>query len=229
MQRWKRLFYYLLLNVVVSACTTFAVLLVWERSNNSLPGDLSPGMAIELLRPPTATAPASPEDAPEPKATPTESFKVYQVTPGDTFESIAEDHNMSVDELIAVNGFTESQPLGDGEVLLIPVHPKGSVIIDSVIGVGDINSEKVLLKHRGEGELSLVGWQIEDGKGHEFTFPQSPQLTLFKNGAVYIHTKTGTNTVVDLFWGLNSSVWQSGISVVLKDPQGLVRARYTIP
>jgi LysM repeat protein len=228
MQRWKRLFYYLLLNVIVSACTTFAVLMLWERSNDALPGNLSPSMALELLLPSTATPPP-PEETPEPQATPTESFTVYQVTAGETFESIAEDHSMSVDELIAVNGFTESQTLGDGEVLLIPLHPKGSVIIDSVIGAGDINSEKVLLKHRGEGELSLVGWQIGDSRGHEFTFPQSPQLTLFKNGAVYIHTKNGTNTVVDLFWGLNSPVWQSGDSVVLKDPQGLVRARYTIP
>jgi LysM repeat protein len=228
MQQWKRLFFYLALNVLISACTVVAVLFIWDQIYGPLPRGLLP-RAFNSLRRPTATAVLSAQDTPILQSTPTEAYLVYQVEPGDTFESIAANHNMSVEELIAANGFTHSQPLGAGEILRIPVHPRGSVIIDSVIGAGDLDSERVLLKHRGEGELSLVGWRLEDSKGDVFIFPQFPQLTLFSGGAVNVHTKTGENTVVDLYWGLDHPVWESGATVSLKDVQGNVRSTYTVP
>jgi hypothetical protein len=92
-----------------------------------------------------------------------------------------------------------------------------------------LDSERVLLKQQGEGELSLVGWRLEDSAGNIFVFPQFPQLLLYKGGAVNIYTKSGSNTVVDLYWGLNASVWASGKTVTLRDPQGNVRATYKIP
>jgi LysM repeat protein len=149
------------------------------------------------------------------------------VQPGDTFDSIADQHNISVDELIAVNGFSEEVSLGAGEVLQIPAHPKGSVIIDGVIGVGDLQSERVLLKHRGEGELSLNGWRLQDEDGNEYIFP--PALVLYKGGAVNVYTKAGVNTVVDLFWGLSQPVWKSGEKATLRDAQGNARAQFTVP
>jgi len=70
------------------------------------------------------------EDTPVLEPTPTEAYLVYQVQSGDTFESIAANHNMSVEELVARKmASRQSQPLGAGEVLRIPVHPKGSVVI----------------------------------------------------------------------------------------------------
>ena len=228
MKQWRRLFIYLFINMLISACTVFAVLFTWDQFYGPLPRGLLP-KAFNSFRQPTATAPLTPQDTPILQPTPTEAYLVYQVKPGDTFESIAANHNMSVDELIAANGFTRSQPLGAGEILRIPVHPKGSVVIDSVIGSGDLDSERILLKHRGEGELSLVGWRLEDSKGNVFAFPQFPQLTLFSGGAVNVYTKTGTNTVVDLYWGLDHPVWESGGTVTLKDIQGNIRSTYIIP
>ena len=228
MKQWKRLFFYLALNILVSACTVVAVLFIWDQIYGPLPRGLLP-RTFNALRRPTATVVPEMEDTPVLEPTPTEAYLVYQVQSGDTFESIAANHNMSVEELLAANGFTQSQPLGVGEVLRIPVHPKGSVVIDSVIGAGDLDSERVLLKHRGEGELSLVGWRLEDSKGNVFVFPQFPQITLFSGGAVNIHTKEGSNTVVDFYWGLDRPVWVSGATVLLKDVQGNVRSTYTVP
>jgi LysM repeat protein len=228
MKNWKRLLFYLSLNIFVSACTILAVLYTWDRMKGPLPKDLLP-QRISFTNPATATLPVETEEPPTPGPTPTEEFFVYQVQAGDTFESIAESYNMSADELIAINGFTKSQPLGAGEVLRIPKHPKGSVVISNVIGVGDLETEHVLLEHRGEGDLSLVGWSLKDSEGNEFVFPQSPQLTLYSGGAVNIYTKAGTNTVVDLYWGLDRSVWSSGATVVLQDNQGNVWATYVIP
>jgi LysM repeat protein len=228
MQQWRRLFFYLALNILVSACTILTVLFIWDQVYGPLPRGLLP-RALNSLRWPTATVVAESQDTPSLKPTSTEAYLVYQVEPGDTFESIAANHNMSVDELIAANGFTRSQPLGAGEILRIPVHPKGSVVIDSVIGAGDLDSERVLLKHRGEGELSLVGWRLEDSKGNVFVFPQFPQLTLFSGGAVNVYTKAGVNTVVDMYWGLDHPVWEASDAIFLKDVQGNVRSTYTVP
>ena len=160
------------------------------------------------------------------QVTPTEEFIAYQVKSGDTFESIAAQHQMSVDELVVVNGFTHSQRLGAGEVLRIPLHPKGSVLIDSVVGAGDLDSERVLLKHQGGGELALTGWRLQNDQGNVFVFPQ---LTLYGGGAVSVFSKAGNNTVVELYWGLNHAVWPSGSTVTLIDSQGNSRSTYVVP
>jgi LysM repeat protein len=229
MKQLKRLFFYLFLNVVVSVCATLGVLIIWDQMGGPLPKGLLPRALNRLASTPTVAAPAVSASSVVPQATPTETWVVYQVQSGDTFESIAQEYNISVDELLAVNGFTKSQALGVGEVLRIPEHPKGSVVIDSVIGAGDLASERILLKHRGEGELSLVGWRIEDGQGDIFIFPQFPQLVLFKGGAINIYTKAGGNTVVDLYWGLLKPIWHSGSTVILRDADGNVRATYAVP
>lgn len=229
MKQWKRLLFYIILNILVSACTILVVLMVWDQFYGSLPRGLLPKA---LLNPDSKTGTPVTNlllDTPIPGPTPTEEFIVYQVQSGDTFDSIAEQFNMSVEELRSVNGFSKVQPLGEGEILLVPMHPKGMVIIASVIGAGDLASERVLLKHRGEGELSLMGWSLDDGKGNIFVFPQFPQLTLFGGGAVNIYTKAGTNTVVDLYWGLDHAIWLPGTTVTLSDEQGNPHASYVIP
>lgn len=225
MQRWKRLFYYLLLNIFVSACTTLTILTLWERSNNSLALDLSPARALELLLPASATIPA-PIETPLPLPTPTEAFLTYKVKPGDSLESIAENHNLSVEELTSVNGLDESQSLEDGEVLRIPLHPKGSIVIDSIIGAGDLEAERVLLRHQGDGELALAGWKLEDEDGNIYTFPH---FMFYRDGAVYVHTGVGSNSVIDLYWGLSDPVWQSGETATLLDAQNDVHAVYIAP
>lgn len=236
MKSWKRLLFYLALNILVSACTTVTILFLWDQVYGPLPRGLLPRAWSSLgspaqagaVRTPSAGTPA-PAGGPEIQATATEAFIVYQVKSGDTFESIAASYNVNAEELIAVNGFTQSQPLGEGEVLRIPLRDSGSVVIDSVIGAGDLEAERVLIKHAGGSELSLVGWRLEDGQGNVFVFPESPQLILFSGGAVNIYTKAGVNTVVDLYWGLDNPVWKSGSTVILRDAAGNVQARYLVP
>jgi len=232
MRSWKRLFFYLTINILVSACTTLGVLLIWDQVRGPLPRGLLPRAASFFQRatptPVESAAPGVGETA-APQAAATEEYMIYQVQGGETFESLAEEYNVSVEELLRANGFNKSQPLGAGEVLRIPAHPQGSVIIDSVIGAGDLNSERVLLKHRGEGELTLVGWRLEDSNGNAFVFPPNPQLILYRGGAVNVYTKAGNSTVVDMYWGLDHAVWYSGAQVILKDAQGNVRAVYKVP
>jgi LysM repeat protein len=109
-----------------------------------------------------------------------------------------------------------------------PPVPAGEakVLIDRVVGAGDLDAERVLLKRAGSGELSLAGWTLEEEGGQVFTFPQ---LILFEDGAVNLYTRAGQATVVDLYWGLEAPVWESGEMVVVKDNRGEVQATYEVP
>lgn len=100
------------------------------------------------------------------------------------------------------------------------------VEIVSIVGAGTVNAEWVIVRNAGTESLSLAGWQLQDENRNVFTFPN---LTLNSTGAVQIHTISGTNTVIDLYWGLANPVWESGEEAQLLDPSGNVRAVYTVP
>jgi hypothetical protein len=98
--------------------------------------------------------------------------------------------------------------------------------ISSVVGAGVLESEIVVVKFEGDGELNLSSWQLKDDNGNTYTFPQ---LTLYQNGAVQVHTIAGTDTVIDLYWGIGDFVWSSGENASLYDSQGNLRAVYKVP
>jgi len=101
-----------------------------------------------------------------------------------------------------------------------------AIKISSVVGAGALESEIVVVKFEGEGQLDLASWQLKDENGNIFTFPK---LTLYPNGAVQIHTLAGTDSVIDLYWGLGEAVWNSGENARLFDSQGNLRAVYRVP
>lgn len=106
------------------------------------------------------------------------------------------------------------------------IIPQGTVQIVSVIGAGQVNVESVVIKYTGEGELDLTGWRLEDSQGNAYTFPP---FKLFKNGAVQVHTTSGTDTAIDLYWGQNSAAWKSGDAVLLTDANGNAQDSYPVP
>ena len=230
MKSSKGLIYFILLNLLISVCATLSVLVVWDRINGPVTGGVLP-VVLALLRPQASTpTPEARSGTPTPEPTPTRIVVVYQVKEGDTFGSIGERYGVKPEELMAFNGFTSPTVLGVGEVLQIPVATSTPapipVVIDSVIGVGDLASEQVTIKHPGEGEVSLAGWTLENENGNKFTFPA---LTLYKDGAVNLLSREGNNTVVELYWGLGQPVYQSGETLTLKDGQGKTVNQYAIP
>ncbi len=272
MKQWKRLVYYLILNVLVSASATFAVLYFWNRTHPGWAGGSAPlaqvstqetvqeaggpTPAAQGTASPTAGTPAASPTAPQ-ETEPPKSVEEYQVRANDTLGQIASQYGVSLDDLMEVNALTDPNSLSVGMVLYIPITPvatdtpdvptptrtpratpepgeasateppqEARVVINSVIGAGDLRTEHVFLTRLGEEPISLEGWTLEDEDGNRFTFPQ---LELLKDGAVNVWTASGTQTVVDLYWGLGQAVWESGEEVTLKDAQGKVRAAYTIP
>ena len=100
------------------------------------------------------------------------------------------------------------------------------VEIVSVIGAGTLNAEWVVVSYKGEDQINLARWELRDDDGNVFVFPQ---LVLHTNGAVQVHTDSGTNTVIDLYWSASDPVWESGEEAQLFDPSGNLRAIYKVP
>lgn len=223
MKQWNRLFFFLLLNIFVSACTTLTVLVLWDRTQSSILGDTLSALTFNRQNPAIAVTPTT-LNTPVPAATPTPAVIVHEVQSGDTFESIAGTYNVSVDELLNENGYSKSQPLSAGDLVRVPVR---FVEIDSVIGIGDLELERVVIRNLASSELSLAGWRLEDESSNVYTFPQ---VTIYvKGGTVSVFSEVGADTVLDLFWGNDVPVWQSGEKVTLLDSAGSVRAVYRVP
>lgn len=178
MRSWRRIVYFLLLNVLVSAVTTWAVVTIFLRDGSPLAEQSAPTLVRQT---------ASPDG------------QLVVTLPADS----------------------GSEPL-DEDIEVVPEVLE----IERVIGIGELDTERVIIQHIGEKEISLLNWQIQDQNAHIFTFPA---LTIFKGGNVNIFTRKGTSTVVDLYWGLDEAIWQAGEKAFLLDPQGEVKAVYTIP
>lgn len=223
-----RLFFFILLNILISICTILAVLLLWDQLRGPLPG----GVLTNLLqdwRNPNPSAPAPPAEPGTSETTVVKNCIPYQAVAGDTFASLAERHGISAVQLRSENGFSPQQELQAGDLLCIPVNPQGEVIIRSVVGAGDLETEYVTLENQGKSPVPLSGWRIMGGNNRTFVFPQSSQFILYPNGAVNIFTRSGANNVLQLFWGLSQPVWASGDTITLLDARGNIQATYVIP
>lgn len=229
MRSWKRLIFFLILNILVSAATTAGVIYLWERNQQ-------PALPAALPAVPAVTTEAAPA-----------ASQVHEVAFGDTLASIAAAYGVSVEALMEANGLSEQTAIGVGQQLLIPpgapAAPEnagqggalettpapvysGGLEIVSVVGAGDLQTERVNLRYRGEGQVALDGWQLLGEEGQRFEFPR---LSLFKDGSVTVYSGSGSNTVVNLYWGREEAAWQPGSTLQLLDPQGDVQVEYTVP
>ena len=167
MKKRRRLFSFLLLNVVVSAVTMWLVLSIWFQSS--------------------------------------------------TPDSVGG---------ISLDGGS-SNPSGDNtQTPSSPAQASGQLEITRIVGAGDLESERIEIHHVGESEISLQGWRLRDEDGNEYLFPN---LTMVGQGSVTLFSKVGTNTVVELYWALEETVWETGEVATLLDPDGNPQAAYTVP
>jgi hypothetical protein len=121
-----------------------------------------------------------------------------------------------------------AQLMNDETVPRPTLDPKEEIPVEivSVVGAGTLAAEQVVVKYQGEDQLNLANWKLQDEDRQVFVFPQ---LVLYPNGAVQVHTSTGANTVIDLYWNAASPVWESGEQAQLIDPEGNLRAQYKVP
>jgi hypothetical protein len=98
--------------------------------------------------------------------------------------------------------------------------------IVSVIGSGVVVTEVMVIRNNGEDAVTLTDWKLMNGSKTIFTFPQ---VKMFKDGMLQVHSIAGANTAVDLFLGRTEPAWSSGDVASIVDTQGNLAATYVIP
>ena len=242
---WKQYIIYLGLNVVVSAVTVLVVMSIWDRPEKTPP--LSSTPTIDVVAQVASAIPTATSTVP-PSPTP----MTYTVQYADTLGAIADELDVPVEALMAANGITNPNAIDLGQVLIIPsvdspaysqltpapnlITPQATatpipeaeaaqVVIYGVEGAEELEGEYVRLLNSG-GEVSMVGWTLDDGEGREYHFPA---FTFYTTGAVHVHTQAGDDTSIDLYWGLDEPVWLPGKLITLRDASGAVQSTFKIP
>ncbi|PID85685.1 MAG: hypothetical protein CSB13_06795 [Chloroflexi bacterium] len=182
---------------------------------------------------------------------------IHVVSSGETLGSISQRYGVTVDEIMAANGLSNANFLNIAQELIIPVgglpeptavpsptpapntiptpiptaappeQGEAVVVINGVVGVGELTEEAIQITNSGTRQIGLVDWTISDESGFVYTFGQ---VTLFGEGAgILVHTEAGTDGSTDLYWGLELPILLPGKTLTLTDADGNVVSTYTVP
>ena len=239
---WRRYLPYIALNIAVSIGAVLLVLFFWSR--RPTPPTLMPTATMDIAGEidtlmPTATATLPPSPTPN----------LYIVQPGDTLFAIAIEYEIPVDALMAANGLSNPDELDIDQALIIPseewvaayrekrvgsqsdatatptdvVEPP-EVKITGVVGVGELEEEAIRFVNSG-GVAKMAGWRLDDGEGHIYIFPE---FTLH-SGAFNLNIGSGKNSPIDLYWGLEEPILDSGKTLTLLNASGEIQSTFQIP
>lgn len=250
----RQLAFLVLLNALVSLA--IAVVVVWAfEARRPDPEELAaintprpqPVLAVPAAGAPAAAAPtpaaeaASPELPPTATPAPDPVEEVYVVQPGDTLLAIATRYGITVDSILVANNLTNPDFVFAGQRLVIPVlgnvtpatptpaaaQGSAGIQLTGVLNPGDLANEQILLVNESDSAVTLQGWRLERVDGPVYTFRSDTPL--FPGGSLRIHSMGGTDTTIDLYWGLAEPVWTSGATAQLRNAQGDVVASYRVP
>jgi hypothetical protein len=127
---------------------------------------------------------------------------------------------------------TPTEPVPTQAIELTPIstvtpQPSGevNVIIQDVLFPGDVTREAVFIVNEG-AKLDMEGWTLSDEHDNVYTFPQ---LELFPDGGVTVHTGVGEDEANDLYWGLSVAVWgEPTDTATLRNPLDDVMSEFPI-
>jgi LysM repeat protein len=239
---WRQFAIFLGLNVLVSAITVLIVLSIWDRGRQ-LPA-IPPTPTVDVVARVASAIPTV-----TPTLPPTITPVTYTVKGGDTLGGIAAELGIPIEVLMAANGLTDPDELSVGQVLLVPTVDLAAqstaipaaaqeptegistqaelaqVVIRGAYERENLEKEYVYLENTG-GVASMAGWTLDDGDGNVYIFPN---FTLYTGGGVNVYTRVGTDSVINLFWGMGTTLWGGGKVATLRDAGGAVQSTFEIP
>ncbi|MDQ7026343.1 MAG: lamin tail domain-containing protein [Anaerolineae bacterium] len=181
---------------------------------NGLDDDSAAGLQIgDELIVPVDTCPVD-DISPPPTATafPTETLEVTE----ELTQEATEDANIT--PTLAITPTITLAPTAEDAVLEIV----------GVVDANDVTAEGIRIRNPGSSStVTVTGWTLEDLDGNVYEFRS--QQRIFSNSEVTIYTRTGQDTPIALFWGLDEAVWQEDDVVTLRDENGRVQAIFRIP
>ncbi len=255
---YRRMLPFILVNILVSAAVVLVILFWWDSRQANLEPAVNQATVARSTAAAEDVATEAAAELAAATALPDEEAAgpiIYTIQAGDTLGTIALQFDVTLEDIITVNQLDNPNVIDVGQQLIIPVggiptptpQPtptattavipspiptaefatgEADIQITAVIGVGDLTQEAVTVANQGNRSVALLGWRLLDDEGREYRFGQ---FTLFGDGAVIVHTEAGRDTISDLYWGLEESIWTSGDTVILQDAEGNVRARFVIP
>jgi LysM repeat protein len=259
---FRQMLPFLFLNVVVSAVVVLSILFWWDNrgGGGETVGALTPAAEAggHGLATPNIAAPPSGTVAPEATASAAANEPIiHTVEAGQTLNMISQQYDVSIDDIMLVNGLDDPNFIAAGQQLTIPIGgvptptvpaPTEAVVealpspipteplssagggqigVTGVLDPGVLDTEAVQLVNSGAQQQSLEGWKVRDEDGNVYTFGA---VSIFGEGAgVLLHTRAGDDTFSDLFWGLIEPVWRSGEVLTLWDANDQVIVTFTVP
>lgn len=170
--------------------------------------------------------------------------EVYTVQSGDSLSSIADRFRISLDTLVRINELANPDVVYVGQRLLIPVGAGNNgnalvatatpnnepitqgVIIRSVEGPGDLLAEAVQIVNDLNRAVNLAGWVLDREGGPTYSFGN---LSLFPGNYIWLHTRSGEDTSIAVYWNQEGAAWSSGTVLRLRNPEGTVVSTFSIP
>jgi LysM repeat protein len=109
----------------------------------------------------------------------------------------------------------------------LPSSGELNIEITEVLGVGQLDQERVVITNLGDKLASMQDWTLGGAGGSMYTFPN---FRLWAGGGVTVYTRVGQdgNPPANFYWGKLEPVWSAGDVITLKDAQGTVLATYTV-
>ena len=257
---FRQMLPFLFLNVVVSAVVVLSILFWWDNRTEGAMGaaeiTAEAALSSDGLPTPNIAAPPSGTEAPAATATAEAGGPVvHTVQAGETLNMISQQYDVSIDDIMLMNGMDNPNFIAVGQQLTIPVggiptpttaaptevvalpspiptEPAaaggaGQLSISGILDPGALETEAVQFVNSGAQAQVMTGWKVRDEDGNVYTFGE---VSIFGEGAgVLLHTRAGDNTFSDLFWGLDEPAWRSGEKLTLWDANEQVVAAYTVP
>jgi LysM repeat protein len=251
----RQLLFVVLLNSLVSL--VIAIVVVWvaeirRPDLEELAVRYTPPPVVMIATPTPETVTLQPEAQPMPSPvenvapTPisesaTGDPEIYVVQQGDSLFGIALRYNVTVQQLMDANNLTNPDFLFSGQRLEIPVagattsNPANAAPVSPspasgltlrVEQPGTLSDEHVLIVNESNNALNLQGWTLGKVNGPGYALSDLP---LFPGGSVRIHTESGQDDSLNLYWSLSNPVWESSAVARLFNQDGREVVSYTVP
>jgi LysM repeat protein len=253
---FRRMLPFILINIVVSAIVVLGILYWWESRDDEVITAVTTETAVAIPSLPVDTSISFPAEQPTTISEPEEEIPIHIVQVGDTLSIISQLYDVPLEDIMAANSMNNADLISVGQQLIIPINglatPKPDptatsapntlptpiateivltgdslIEISRVIAVGDLSGEAVQIRNVSSNPEALLDWKLADQDGNFYVFGQ---VTLFGDGAgILVHTRSGQNGAVELYWGQPQAVWEPGELVTLLNANGQIVATYQIP
>ncbi len=106
-----------------------------------------------------------------------------------------------------------------------PTSAAPGLQIQTIDAPGNLLNEAVLIVNESDLAFNLQGWRLAHENGVAYTFGS---IQLFPGNSVSVHSSTGADTTIALYWQQPAPVWTVGSTARLINPQGEVVVSYRV-